>query len=210
MNVNEVNLPEYVPQLVTATEFNLQVALDSKNLPNTKNLIEGAGAMVRDKLYTDSTFRYKGACFIISTNYRPFAEEYGKKVQADVWQPLKARTDVVNFTHEHEDGDDFPYNKTDLAHALQFLVDKPALCRAMKEHDLEQVNADDEEELKRQEVELGDKFEAALKQYDFVNLLGQKRHDASSILEELQNEDAIEQNLKRQKTMIQEDGSGQK
>ena len=77
MPVSEVNLPELVPQLVTATEFNLNTALDPKNLPTTKNLFEGEGANVRDKLYHDGSFKYKGACFMISSNYLPKASEYG-------------------------------------------------------------------------------------------------------------------------------------
>ena len=132
MPVSEVNLPELVPQLVTATEFNLNTALDPKNLPTTKNLFEGEGANVRDKLYHDGSFKYKGACFMISSNYLPKASEYGIQVQADVWAPLRARTDIVNFSHSYDEKEKFPYSRTELAHALQFLVDHPLLCKRME------------------------------------------------------------------------------
>ena len=71
-----------------------------------------------------------------------------------------------------------------MAHALQFLVDHPHLCKKMEKFENCYSEGDGLEELQRKEIELEEKFEEALRGYDFQNLLGNKRPAESSLLDE--------------------------
>ena len=53
------------------------------------------------------------------------------------------------------------------------------------------------QDLQRKEIELEEKFEEALRAYDFQNLLGNKRPGESSILEELEGLTDLESQTKR-------------
>ena len=118
-------------------------------------------------------------------------------MQADVWAPIRARTDIVNFSHSHDEREKFPYSKTELAHALQFLVDHPLLCKRMDKFEDCYSEGDGLEDLQRKEIELEKKFEEVLAAYDFQNLLGNKRHADSSLLEDLEGLTDLESQKKR-------------
>ena len=112
-------------QLVTCEEFSFKNAFSDANLHVTKMLLEGEGANVRKDLYEKFAPSYEDASFVISSNELPGTEAQARdqSFNQDVWAPIVSRVNFVYMTVKHDEKEEFPYTKVQLARALCFLLE---------------------------------------------------------------------------------------